>query len=37
MAVYLYRSTGKGRWESAYAPKNGDSLSWVVTLANRKP
>lgn len=31
----IWRGDGQGSWEAAYTPRNGDSLSWVVTLATR--
>lgn len=31
----ILRCDGQGSWESAVTPKNGDSLSWCVTLATR--
>ena len=31
----ILRVDGQGSWESAVTPKNGDSLSWCVTLAAR--
>jgi len=31
----LIRADGQGRWASAMTPKNGDSLSWAVALAER--
>lgn len=31
----ILRADGQGRWAKAYTPKNGDSLSWCVTLATR--
>ena len=31
----ILRCDGQGSWSSAVTPKNGDSLSWCVTLATR--
>ncbi len=31
----LMRVDGQGRWNQAYKPKNGSTLSWAVTLAAR--
>jgi hypothetical protein len=31
----INRLDGTGSWKSAMTPKNGDSLSWAVTLAAR--
>lgn len=31
----ILRADGMGRWNKAQTPKNGDSRSWVVTLAAR--
>ena len=31
----LIRLDGMGTWSSTYQPKNGDTLSWAVTLAER--
>jgi len=31
----IVRVDGQGTWKSAFTPKNGDSLSWCVTLAAR--
>ncbi|HOG17669.1 MAG TPA: phage major capsid protein [Syntrophales bacterium] len=31
----IVRADGQGQWNSAITPKNGDSLSWCVTLADR--
>lgn len=31
----IERVDGQGSWKSALTPKNGDSLSWCVTLATR--
>ncbi|MCP4251017.1 MAG: phage major capsid protein [bacterium] len=31
----LVRADGQGSWDAAITPKNGDSLSWCVSLATR--
>lgn len=31
----IVRVDGQGTWNEAITPKNGDSLSWAVTLAER--
>lgn len=31
----VWRGDGQGLWRSTYTPRNGDSLSWCVTLAER--
>jgi len=31
----ILRCDGQGMWQSAVTPKNGDSLSWCITLAAR--
>jgi len=31
----LVRADGQGAWESARTPKNGDSVSWIVSLETR--
>ena len=31
----IMRADGQGRWSSPLTPKNGDTLSWCVTLAER--
>jgi len=31
----IMRVDGQGRWNKAFTPKNGDTLSWCVTLAAR--
>jgi len=31
----ILRGDGQGRWAKAFTPKNGDTLSWCVTLAER--
>ena len=31
----ILRADGQGRWSSPLTPKNGDTLSWCVTLAER--
>lgn len=30
-----YRADGQGKWEGSFQPRNGDTLSWCVTLAAR--
>ncbi len=31
----ILRADGQGRWDQVVTPKNGDTLSWCVTLAAR--
>ena len=31
----ILRADGHGKWSRAVTPKNGDTLSWCVTLAER--